>query len=270
MAKTPISYYGGKQNLVSTILPILQVPHARYVEAFVGGGAVFWAKRPSALESINDLDDRVINFYRVCQARFDELNDRVQSTLHSESVYRLAGKILKEAKADEVAFAWAFWVQTNMSFGHKLFAGFRFAQDHDEAQTTHNSKQKFTTLLSERLASVEIFSRDALSVIALKDAKDTLFYLDPPYVSSDCGHYKGYTRANWEELLHTLTTIKGKFVLSSYPEPELAELLAGQVWHQHQIQQAIGVTGKKAGKVKTEVITSNFLPVTKRQQSLFA
>jgi len=39
--KTPISYYGGKQKLVSKILQLVP-EHKLYCEPFVGGGAVFW------------------------------------------------------------------------------------------------------------------------------------------------------------------------------------------------------------------------------------
>lgn len=51
--KTPTSYYGGKQNLITTILPLMPT-HTTYVEPFVGGGAVFWAKQKSEVEVIND------------------------------------------------------------------------------------------------------------------------------------------------------------------------------------------------------------------------
>lgn len=38
--KTPISYYGGKQKLISKILPLLP-EHTLYTEPFIGGGAVY-------------------------------------------------------------------------------------------------------------------------------------------------------------------------------------------------------------------------------------
>ena len=60
--KTPISYYGGKQQLLPKILPIIP-PHKIYSEAFFGGGAVFFAKEPSEIEIINDVNKQVINFY---------------------------------------------------------------------------------------------------------------------------------------------------------------------------------------------------------------
>jgi DNA adenine methylase len=59
-----VSYWGGKQLLLPRILPIIP-PHKKYVECFLGGGAVFWAKPPSEIEVINDLDGFVANFYEV-------------------------------------------------------------------------------------------------------------------------------------------------------------------------------------------------------------
>lgn len=64
--KTPITYYGGKQKLVSTILPLIPA-HELYAEPFVGGGAIFWAKEPSNVEVINDTNRELINFYEMCK-----------------------------------------------------------------------------------------------------------------------------------------------------------------------------------------------------------
>jgi DNA adenine methylase len=60
--KTPITYYGGKQNLVTTILPLIP-NHKLYAEVFVGGGAIFWSKPQSDVEVINDTNREMINFY---------------------------------------------------------------------------------------------------------------------------------------------------------------------------------------------------------------
>ena len=83
--KTPISYYGGKQKLVSTILPLIPA-HKMYVEPFVGGGAIFFAKEPSHIEVINDTNKELINFYNILQNRFVELQKMVAVTLHSRTL----------------------------------------------------------------------------------------------------------------------------------------------------------------------------------------
>ena len=84
--KTPITYYGGKQNLVATILPLMP-HHDTYVEPFLGGGAVFWAKGKSEVEVINDSNRELIKFYEVAQNEFVELEKMVRISLHSRSLH---------------------------------------------------------------------------------------------------------------------------------------------------------------------------------------
>ena len=81
MQRTPITYYGGKQQLVSTILPMIP-PHRVYCEPYFGGGAIFFAKGKSFCEVVNDIDDRIITFYDVCQdeGKFLRLQQKIQNT----------------------------------------------------------------------------------------------------------------------------------------------------------------------------------------------
>jgi DNA adenine methylase len=43
--KTPITYWGGKQQLTAKILSLMP-PHERYNEPFFGGGAIFLQNNP--------------------------------------------------------------------------------------------------------------------------------------------------------------------------------------------------------------------------------
>lgn len=258
MKVPPVSYYGGKQRLVSRILPMIPT-HARYNEPFLGGGAVFWAKEKSAAESINDLDGRVVNFYQVVQNDFDALARRIHATCHSEMLHQRAAWVLKAPCIDPVDSAWAFWLHCNMGFSSRLLGGFAFDQHGTSARKSIRRARAFTEELQERMLGVEVFSRDALQVIDLKDAADTFHYIDPPYVSSDCGHYKGYTRGDFAALLNRLKSVEGKFLLSSYPEDDLADAVAEMGWQQIRIEQTVAVSGKrKTPKLKTECLTYNY------------
>jgi len=255
--RTPISYYGGKQNLVSELLPLFP-KHIQYVEPFTGGGAVFFAKGKSKNEVINDLDGRLTNFYRVCQTKYDELAEMIKGTAHSEVEHKRSSEILKSENGTDVELAWALWVQTNMSFGHMFYGGFAFREG-GKGKATANKRDGFTLKYTERLRNVEIFQWDAVALIKLKDSENTFFYCDPPYVSSDCGHYDGYTKDNFIELLETLKNIKGKFLLSSYPEPDLMEFRDNCKWNYKDIKQVLQVTGKREEtKYKTECLTWNY------------
>jgi len=68
--KTPVTYYGGKQKLASTILKLIP-EHNLYCEPFVGGAAIYFAKEPSNVEVINDTNKELMNFYRVVQQAVD-------------------------------------------------------------------------------------------------------------------------------------------------------------------------------------------------------
>src|SRR6185295_8331911 len=107
--RTPITYYGGKQMMAQHILPLIP-KHKIYTEAFFGGGAIFFAKEPSEVEIINDLNGEVVNFYKVITTDFWRLNELIQSTLHSRSQYEDAMVIYNYPKLfDPIKRAWAFW-----------------------------------------------------------------------------------------------------------------------------------------------------------------
>lgn len=74
--KTPISYYGGKQTMLKHIEPLIP-DHRVYTEAFCGGAALYWAKKPADLEVLNDINGNLINFYRVLKSRFNELSEKI-------------------------------------------------------------------------------------------------------------------------------------------------------------------------------------------------
>ena len=59
-----LRYPGAKWALGPAIAGSLPV-HKQYVEPYFGSGAVFFNKAPSMHEVINDLDGRVVNFWRV-------------------------------------------------------------------------------------------------------------------------------------------------------------------------------------------------------------
>lgn len=70
------------------------------------------------------------------------------------------------------------------------------------------------------------------------------------------GHYGGYTIQNFEALLQTLSEVKGKFLLSSYPSEILSKYTAEFGWHTIEVKQRVAVSSK--GKTKVEVLTANY------------
>lgn len=256
--KTPITYYGGKQMLATRIIQLLP-PHNLYCEPFFGGGAVFFQKEPSKVEVINDHDERVINFYRICVTHFDFLKELIDQTPHSRKMHDEAAHVLKNPRLySSVKQAWAFWVQTNMSFASCIFAGYGYdRKKNSTVKRIRNKKINFTDEYKKRLELVQIECTDALKVIQTRDTKESLFYCDPPYYNAVMGHYGGYTRENFMNLLEVLSNIHGKFILSSYDSEILKHYTQKHKWFQRKVKMALAVT-HQVKRNKIEVLTSNF------------
>ena len=258
--KTPISYYGGKQNMLPAILP--KIPeHTIYVEPFFGGGAVFWGKKPSQVEIVNDINNRLITFYKVLKYDFEELASKADETFHSRGQHKESGLVYK-SQADEItdplACAWSVWVQTNMSFATQIGSTFGYDRSGSSALRLYNKKKSLTDVFQERMKRVTIESYDALKVIKTYDSPDTFFYLDPPYVSSDQGHYTGYAVDHFKALLDVCANMKGKFLLSSYPESLLMEYRSQYNWKTEDHEKTLAVGPRKVPKKKIECLTWNF------------
>ena len=259
--KTPICYYGGKQKMLVHILP--KIPdHQTYIEPFFGGGSVFFAKERSRAEVVNDINNRLITFYKVLKYDFQEIEKLIDETFHSRAQYKESADLYK-SQADEinnpVACAWAVWMQTNMSFSHGIGKGFGYDRKGSSPFSHYNRKLNFTDAYQERFKRVTIECYDVLKVIKAYDSPDAFFYLDPPYVSSDQGHYSGYTIEDFTNLLDACSKMKGKFLLSSYPESILMEYREKFGWKSEDHEKTIAVNGKrKEPRKKIECLTWNY------------
>lgn len=255
--KTPISYYGGKQSMLKYILPLIP-EHKVYVEPFFGGGAVFFGKEPSEVEIINDYNANVVNFYYQLKSNFKELKGMIEATPYSRDVYKRAMVVYENPFIFRpVVRAWAFWVGTIQGFSNKIGSWRSATTTNKEVKCAFNKQLNFTESLVDRLNIVQIENKDAVKLIERFDSEDAFFYLDPPYVDSNQGHYGGYTQEHFDALLNTLTRLKGKFLLSSYPNHRLEELRKKNGWFNADKDMALSASNQK-GRRKVECLTANY------------
>jgi DNA adenine methylase len=256
--KTPLTYYGGKQQLAPTIVSLLP-PHRIYVEPFVGGGAVFFSKPASPVEVINDINSELVNFYQQAKLNFPLLEQEIRISLHSRDLHRRA-KVMYENPDlfDPLKRAWAVWVLATQSYGAKLNGTFGYDRSGQTSKKISNRRDSFSEDLAIRLQEVQIECADALRIIRSRDTPETLFYLDPPYFNSDMGHYDGYTVEDFELLLKALEQVDGRFVLSSYPSPLLKDYSARNGWSTFEKRMALSMSAATVPRTKVEALTVNF------------
>lgn len=259
---TPITYYGGKQQLASKIISMIP-KHKIYCEPFFGGGAVFFAKGKSFLEVINDTNNLLINFYQQCIENFDALQFKIQHTLYSEALFNEAKGIYNHPKYHtKVDKAWALWVMTNMSIMATPVGGWKRDNGTGGSHigvTLNSHRNKFTKAIHERLCNVQISCHDAIQVIRERDTPNTFFYCDQPYVGADQKHYRGYSKSDFENLLITLADIKGRFILSNFNSRILQSYIKNNDWNQESISREVMIPhyAHKSRK-KTEMLVWNY------------
>lgn len=270
--KTPLSYYGGKQRLADTIVSMIP-PHKIYIEPFFGGGAVFFAKKPSYLEAINDINDNIVTFFRVCQneTQFQELNAKIQDTLFSEALFLQAKTIWNGYwPANDIERAWATWVCCNYSFNSTPYGGWKWdmgtAGSHSGKVAAHK-RNEFTQAVFERLQYAQISCRDAVNVLTERDNPEAFAYIDPPYIGCDQKHYRGYNDSEFERLLTVLSFFKGKFILSTFANDLILHYAENNNWiitTKNMPMTCSNLRIKERGqnsKRKNELLVSNFPPI---------
>ena len=229
--KPPLSYYGGKQRIASKIVPhIHEIAHDVYVEPFCGGAALLFEKgRPNVgnsdyREVLNDTNEQLVTFYRQAKTNPDELNTMIQGTLHSRAEYKKACDIYKNSSEySDLEIAWAVFVNLNQSFANGFNKGWAINLRGENTPFTISNKKARLPEQLKRLEQIYIECDDALKIIERWDSDHTLFYIDPPYINSEQGHYAGYSEEDYKNLIQLLGTIKGSFILSGYPNDIVPE-----------------------------------------------
>jgi DNA adenine methylase len=235
--------------------------HQVYCEPFCGGAAVFFAKEPSRVEIINDCNGEIINFYEVLKLNFSALEQEIKISLHSRKQHHHAEVIYANPEMfDRVKRAWAVWMLANISYGCKLNGSFGYDRTGISSKKMANKRSSFNVDYAIRLQQVQIECCDALRIIHSRDTPKTFFYLDPPYVGTEMGHYDGYTQTDFDALLELLKGIRGKFLLSSFRNKALTDFARKNGWHSVELRLASAMThgGGRTVRDKVEVLTANY------------
>jgi len=225
--KIAFGWYGGKFSHLDWLLPLL--PKAtHYCEPFGGSAAVLLNRDPSPVETYNDLDGEVVNFFRMLREFKDELIEAISLTPFSREEFNIACSPIKKGT-------------TNLERARRFFVRARQVRT-GLAQTAtlgrwanckNTSRAGMSGVVSrwlggveglesiaKRLLRVQIENRPSLEIIRLYDSSQTLFYCDPPYAHSSRGDSKAYgfemTDAEHEELAATLHQVEGNVAISGY------------------------------------------------------
>lgn len=252
--KNVLKYPGSKTRISDWICEFIP-PHNIYLEPFFGGGAIFFNKLPSRIETINDINSDVYNYFKVLRENPDELLHLLSLTPYSREKYESSYYL--ESSSD-VERARKFAVKCCQGFGasNKYKNGFRSSTAATSPRTTSfwNDFPEILKHATLRLKEAQIENQNALKLIPRYDHKETFMYLDPPYpldVRKNYLYDKEMSNSEHIELLKIIKNFKGKVMISSYENDLYDSMLKG--WRK-EIKNTIAENRAK----RTEVIYMNY------------
>ena len=261
-------WYGGKFVHLDFILPHLPTDAEHFCDVYGGSAAVLINRIPAKVETYNDLDTELVNFFTVLRDQQDELIRSIGLTPFSrEELIKACGPAENLPPLERARRFYVRARQTRTGL----------AQTSSEGRWAHcvlTSRAGMAGAVSrwlgaveglpeivQRLQRVQIENAPALEVAQRYDTPKTLFYLDPPYVHGSRGDSSAYghemTDQDHRDLAAVLHGLKGRAVLSGY-RCDLYDELFGE-WCRVDAPEKICNSSKS---IRRESLWMNFDPVS--------
>jgi DNA adenine methylase len=236
--KSPVIWLGGKNRLAPRLNSIIP-PHSTYVEVFGGGASLLFLKDSSPVEVYNDIDEDLVNFFRVLQnpRKVKLLENKLNKTPYSRAEFNKMRIRYSQSRSDiETAYPWFCVMQ--MSFG-SLFGKSWGYSIHGSVQGVASCVHRFRSSVKlldqacERLRNVIVECNDWQTLCARYNDKNTLLFLDPPYLQETRRNVKyrhELSDDDHTELIHCLSNSKSKIMICGYDNRIYRSLLSRGWW----------------------------------------
>jgi DNA adenine methylase len=274
-----LKWAGGKSQLLEQFRPLLPRPasYERYLEPFVGSGALFFHLRPATAE-LSDVNREIVECYRAVKTRPEDVIRELEKHRYDERHYydvrakvptRLAERAARTIYLNKTGYNGLYRVNSrgrfNVPMGRYANPGFQ-------------SPMLFATIhaCSKALASARLTSGDFEATLK-GVGRGSFVYLDPPYVPvSATSDFTSYARGGfgWAEqerlaaVCRELWRRGARLMLSNSDTESVRALYRGFRIDVVHASRSINSSGAKRGKV-CEVVVRNFvdgalLPFTPR------
>ncbi|MDE0695059.1 MAG: DNA adenine methylase [Boseongicola sp.] len=220
-------WYGGKFSHLNFLLPLIPKDATHFCDVFGGSAAVMLNVEPYMVETYNDLDSELVNFFEALRNQGPKLIKAIGLTPFSRE--ELMRACTAEGGLSKLERARRFYIRARQTRTG-------LAQTSSEGRWAHcvlTSRAGMSGAVSrwlgsveglseivQRLQRVQIENAPAVEVIQRYDTADTVFYVDPPYVHSARGDSAAYgyemTDEDHESLATVLKRVRGRVVLSGY------------------------------------------------------
>jgi DNA adenine methylase len=254
-------YLGSKFSILPWLLP--QLPACNhYISVFGGAASDLINRDPSPIETYNDLNGNVVNFFSVLRNKSNELIAALELTLHSRQEYSNAWYCETDTDIEK---ARKFFIRTQQSIyaagAQDKVKGWAASLTQSRvsiSEKTHRWIRGVNGLweVAERLKHVQIECKDFKFILKHYNDKGTLFYCDPPYdmtFRSSTKYEFDFTNQDFLDLHYWASKVKGKIAISGYDTAFMRELFTGFNFHKGPMRK-----NNRSNKEAKECLWTNY------------
>lgn len=261
-----LKWAGGKSQLLNTIINHLPDKYSKFIEPFVGGGALLFSLEPKKA-IINDLNEELINCYSVVKSNVDSLiEDLYKHKNEKRYYYRIRSQDIQQLSNIERASRFIFLNRTCFNGLWRVNKQNQFNTPYGHYKNPKIINANSLKQASEYLKNVQIYHDDYFNLLLSIARKNDFIYLDPPYYPiSKYSDFKRYTKEGFglnqqEKLAHLykkLTSRGCKLLLSNSSVKCIADLYSRYNVITVKAKRIINCDHKKRGPVK-EILVKNY------------
>jgi len=220
-------WFGGKFSHLDFLLPLIPQDATHFCDVFGGSAAVLLNVNPYPVETYNDVDSELVNFFEALRNQGPKLIKAIGLTPFSRE--ELVRACIPEQGLSKLERARRFYIRARQTRTG-------LAQTSSEGRWAHcvlTSRAGMSGAVSrwlgsveglseiaQRLQRVQIENAPAIETIQRYDTPETVFYIDPPYVHSARGDSSAYgyemTDEDHKNLAKVLNRVRGRVILSGY------------------------------------------------------
>ena len=258
----PLPWYGGKQRggkaeWIAGLLPWRK--GSTYVEPFGGQMTILLRRSPVEIEIYNDLDGRIVNWWRMVRHERQELGRLIEGIPHSEKEFAWAKGKVDNSSASDLERASAFYILATQTIAQDMRNGGWKTHYHTSGGSRTIScarwKAKRVDALCERIWDVQLFCRPAERILErVSGIDDAVIYADPPYRTACTSNY-AVCELDSDSLSKLFLVQSGHVAISGYND-EWDHL--GWQRHELEVRMMASIQRGTPHPQRTEVLWTNY------------
>lgn len=204
-----VKWAGGKRQLLPQIKERMPDNFNRYIEPFVGGGAVYFELQPKRAV-LNDINRALINAYKKIQKQPEEFITEIRTydekilegtkEYYYEARERFNDKLMKNEYDMESAALFVFLNKHCFNGLYRVNGKGLFNVPYNNSVRSSCSREDILAI-SDSLQGVQIFNGDFQKVCDVAEKNDFVF-IDSPYAPLNPTSFEAYTKEGFDVESH--------------------------------------------------------------------